>query len=105
MCTPTPTQPQKEASSTSVADLDLQIRGWGGGGRGGHPDPEIRESPGFQENFFRPLRASVWSKNREVGGSPGSATAYVSGSSICIFVPLCVRMSLAGANKVEGTMS
>ena len=105
MRTPTPTQPQKEASSTSVADLDLQIRGWGGGGRGGHPDPEIRESPVSKKILLGPFGPQFGLKMGGGGGSPGSATAYVSGSSICIFVPLCVRMSLAGANEVEGTMS
>ena len=30
---------------------------------------------------------------------------YVSVLSVCIFVALCVWMSAAGANKVEGTMS
>ena len=29
---------------------------------------------------------------------------YVSGLSVCISVALCVRISVAGANKVEGTM-
>ena len=28
----------------------------------------------------------------------------VSGLTVCIFVALCVRISVAGANKVEGTM-
>ena len=32
-------------------------------------------------------------------------SSYVSGLSICIFVALCVRISITGANKVEGTMS
>ena len=31
--------------------------------------------------------------------------SYVSGLSVCIFVTLYVRISVAGANKVEGTMS
>ena len=31
--------------------------------------------------------------------------SYVSGLSVCIFVALYVRMSVAGANKAEGTMS
>ena len=30
---------------------------------------------------------------------------YVSGLSVCIFVALYVRMSVARADKVEGTMS
>ena len=29
----------------------------------------------------------------------------VSGLSVCIFVVLCVQISVTGANKVEGTMS
>ena len=32
-------------------------------------------------------------------------SSYVSGVSVCIFVALYVRMSVAGANKVEGIMS
>ena len=32
-------------------------------------------------------------------------SSYVSGLNVCIFVALCVRISLAEANKVEGTMS
>ena len=32
-------------------------------------------------------------------------SSHVNGLSVCIFVALCVRMSVAGANKVEGTMS
>ena len=28
-------------------------------------------------------------------------SSYISGLSVCIFVALCVRMSVAGANKVE----
>ena len=31
--------------------------------------------------------------------------SYVSGLSVCIYVALSVRMCVAGANKVEGTMS
>ena len=31
--------------------------------------------------------------------------SYVSGLSVCISVALCARISVAGANKVEGTMS
>ena len=31
-------------------------------------------------------------------------SSYISGLSVCIFVALCVRMSIAGANKVEGTL-
>ena len=31
-------------------------------------------------------------------------SSYISGLSVCIFVALCVRMSVAGANKVEGTL-
>ena len=31
-------------------------------------------------------------------------SSYVSGLSVCISVALCVRISVAGANKVEGTM-
>ena len=31
-------------------------------------------------------------------------SSYVSSLSVCIFVALCVRISVAGANKVEGTM-
>ena len=30
---------------------------------------------------------------------------YVSGQSICVFVALSLPMCVAGANKVEGTMS
>ena len=32
-------------------------------------------------------------------------SSYVSGLRVCIFVALCVRISVAGANKVEGTMN
>ena len=32
-------------------------------------------------------------------------SSCISGLSVCIFVALCVRMSVAGANKVEGTLS
>ena len=32
-------------------------------------------------------------------------SSYVSGVSVCIFVALYVRMFVAKANKVEGTMS
>ena len=32
-------------------------------------------------------------------------SSFVSGLSACIFVALYVRMFVAGANKVEGTMS
>ena len=32
-------------------------------------------------------------------------SSYVSGVSVCIFVTLYVRMFVARANKVEGTMS
>ena len=32
-------------------------------------------------------------------------SSYVSSLSVCIFVALCVRISVAGANKIEGTMS
>ena len=35
----------------------------------------------------------------------GENSSHVNGLSVCIFVALCVRMSVAGANKVEGTMS
>ena len=31
--------------------------------------------------------------------------SYISGLSACIYVALSVRMCVAGANKVEGTMS
>ena len=34
---------------TSMADPDLRVRGGGG-----HPDPEIRGSPGLQNTFFGP---------------------------------------------------
>ena len=49
-------------------------------GGGGHPDPKIRGDPLPPKNFFRPLRASFWSKNKGGGApgplvpSPGSAT-------------------------------
>ena len=53
-----------------MADPDLHIRKGAGRG-GGHPDPEIRELPGLQNNFgpqFGP-------KNKGRGAaSPGSAT-------------------------------
>jgi len=44
------TEKSRETSAvfTSMADPDLQVRG------GGHPDPEIRGSPGLQKNFFGP---------------------------------------------------
>ena len=32
-------------------------------------------------------------------------SSYVNGLSVCILVALYVRMSVVGANKVEGTMS
>ena len=32
-------------------------------------------------------------------------SSYVSGLSVCIYVALYVRIFVAGANKVEGTMS
>ena len=32
-------------------------------------------------------------------------SSYVSSLSVCIFVAFCVRLCVAGANKVEGTMS
>ena len=32
-------------------------------------------------------------------------SSYVSSLSVCIFVAWCVQISVAGANKVEGTMS
>ena len=35
----------------------------------------------------------------------GKNSSYVSGLSVCIFVALSVWMCVAGANKVEGTMS
>ena len=41
-----------------MPDTDLQIRGGGG----------------CLKHFFSALRASVWSKNKGGGGSPGSAT-------------------------------
>ena len=52
-----------------VADPDLQIRPGGGNG---HPDPEIGGA-GLQKNFFRPFRASFWSKKkgRRRPGPPG----------------------------------
>ena len=42
-----------------MPDTDLQIRGGGGG---------------CLKHFFSALRASVWSKNKGGGDSPGSAT-------------------------------
>ena len=35
----------------------------------------------------------------------GKNSLYVSGVSVCIFVALYVRMFVARANQVEGTMS
>ena len=57
----------------SSADSDLQITG-GRGGRGG-PDPEIRGA--VSKTFFSALWASVWSKNKGRGPSPGSTTEKV----------------------------
>ena len=31
-------------------------------------------------------------------------SSYISGLSVCFFVALCVRISVAGVNKVEGTL-
>ena len=47
-----------------MLDPDLQIRGGGGGS---HPDPEIREAPVLKKHFSA-LQASVWSKNKGLGG-------------------------------------
>ena len=46
-----------------------------------------------EQNFF--IYPSSLEKN----------SSYVSGVSVCIFVAFSVRMCVAGANKVEGTMS
>ena len=40
-----------------------------GGGGGGHPDPEKRGGGPVSKNFFSALWASVWFKNRGVGGA------------------------------------
>ena len=60
--------------SSPVSDPDLEIRGGGviqtrrkGGGRS-------------SKNLFSTLRASVWSKNKAAGPSPGSANGHV-----CVF--------------------
>ena len=46
-----------------VPDPDLEIGGVGWGGVGGLgcicPDPEIREGPSLQKNFFGPLGLSL----------------------------------------------
>ena len=49
------TEKSRETSAvlTSMANPDLQVRAGGGGA--GHPDPEIRGSPGLQKPFFGPL--------------------------------------------------
>ena len=46
------TEKSRETSAVfkSMADPDLQVRGGGVG----HPDPEIRGSPGLQNTFFDP---------------------------------------------------
>ena len=55
-----------------MVDTNLQLSG--GGGWGGHPDAEIREGGGSVKKIFCALQASVWSKNKGGGGSPGSTT-------------------------------
>ena len=58
-----------------MVDPDVQIRGGGGGA--GHPDPEIRGGTSLKKKIFSALWASVWSKNKNVGPCPGSATGIV----------------------------
>ena len=54
-----------------MADPDLQIRGVPG-----HPDPDIRGegTRRKKKKIGSALRASLWSKIRAPGPSPGSAT-------------------------------
>ena len=57
-------------------DLEIRRRRGGGGGWGGHPDPykRWRWGGGSPKIFLSALGASVWSKNKGAGASPGSAT-------------------------------
>ena len=79
---------QKHNLYLSVADPDLQIRGGPG-----HPDPEIREGGGtISKKIFPALLASVWSKNKGLGPSLGSAAAClhyfpyaVSAKFVCVY--------------------
>ena len=64
----------------SVPDPDVEVRGegWGGGGggeRSGRSSRPLdkRGSP-VSKKIFSALRASVWSKNKGPGPSPGFAT-------------------------------
>ena len=67
-------------------------KGWGGGGGGGHPDPDISGGGGSPKKNFPALWASVWSKNKGLGPSLGSATAClhyfpyaISAKFVCIY--------------------
>ena len=51
-----------------MADPELQIRGGGGGIQ------ILRWGGGLQTNFFQPLDASVWSKNKGGPGPPGPSS-------------------------------
>ena len=54
---------------STVPDPDLEIRGVGGVIQ----TLRKREGPGLQKNFFSPLRASVWPKNKVPPSPPGAA--------------------------------
>ena len=73
-----------------VADPDLQIRvGGGEGGWGWSSRPRDKVGPGLKN--FLALRASVWSRNKEGGPSPGSAATVrsVGQRQHCCFCLLC----------------
>ena len=59
----------------TVADPDFLMRGGGGGGGGGSKKPGEMGGGGLsQKEVFSALWASVWSKNKVGGPSPGFAT-------------------------------
>ena len=59
------------------------------------PLPGVRKKKKRVKNLFSPFLLSYFEKN----------STCVSGRSVCIFVALSVGMCVAGANRVEGTMS
>ena len=60
-----------------MPDPDLEIRrkrGGGGLGRSSRPLQKVALGGGSPKIFLSALGASVWSKNKGAGASPGSAT-------------------------------
>ena len=66
----------------SVPDPDIEVRGegwgevggWGGGRSGRSSRPLDKRGSLVSKKIFSALRASVWSKNKGPGPSPGFAT-------------------------------